>query len=151
MLTNEADSEDVVQEALYRLVARQSQVDRDSPEIGRLPRPELAAFFFTIVRNLCVDKLRRCKARSNMSAEEWIESVPTAEGHAIAKETRQQIETGLTRLPDHWRQALMLRAALELNYEEISQIMSSTKAQIRTWIFRARQQLSCELKLKDRP
>ena len=151
MLANDADSEDVVQEAFCRLVAKQSPVDCDSLEARRLPRPELAAFFFTIVRNLCVDKLRRSKARSNMSAEDWIESSPTAEGYAIAKETRQQIEAGLTRLPDHWRQALMLRAALELNYDEISHVMNSTKAQIRTWIFRARQQLSCELKLKDRP
>lgn len=150
MLANEADSEDVVQEALYRLVAKRSQWERQGPGEEPLPRPEVAAIFFTIVRNLCVDKLRRCKARSNMATEEWIESVPTAEGYAIAKETRQQIEAGLARLPENWRQALLLRAALEMNYEEISQAMNSTKAQIRTWIFRARQQLSSELKLKGR-
>jgi RNA polymerase sigma-70 factor (ECF subfamily) len=156
MLSNEADSEDAVQEALCRLVAKQSALAQsDAAESGDPGRPswtqpELAAIFFTTLRNLCVDKLRRKRPRSNMAAEEWIESVPSAEGHAIAKETRQQIEKSLSQLPENWRQALVLRSAFELNYDEISQVMHSTRAQIRTWIFRARQQLSCDLKLKDR-
>jgi RNA polymerase sigma-70 factor (ECF subfamily) len=151
LLTNEADSEDVVQEAFYRLVAKHARSEAEPDEARRLPRPEFAAIFFTTVRNLCVDRLRRTKPRSNVSAEEWIERVPSPEGFAIAKETRQQIERGLARLPDSWRQALMLRAAFEMNYDEISRVMHCTKAQVRTWIFRARQQLSGELQIKDRP
>lgn len=151
LLGNEADCEDVVQEAFCRLVARESSAHMTARDTPRPARSELAAIFFTTVRNLCIDKLRRNKARSNVSAEQWIEAVPSAESQAIANETRQQIESGLARLPEHWRQALMLRAAFELNYEEISQIMNSSRAQIRTWIFRARQQLSGDLQLKDRP
>jgi RNA polymerase sigma-70 factor (ECF subfamily) len=150
LLANEADSEDVVQEAFCRLVAKHARSEGESAEPRSLPRPELAAIFFTTVRNLCVDRLRRIRPRSNLDAQEWIEHFPSAEGIAIAKETRELIRRGLARLPDRWRQALLLRAAFELNYEEISQIMGCTKARIRTWIFRARQQLSGELQLEGR-
>ena len=75
-------------------------------------------------------------------------SAPSAESHAIAKETRQQIEIALAKLPDRWREALLLRTS-GLNYEEISEAMTCSKAQIRTWIFRARQQLISQLKLEE--
>lgn len=156
LLSNEADSEDAVQEAFCRLIAKRSAALSETPgsadsEVAKSwSRSELAAIFFTTLRNLCLDKLRRIKPRSNMTADEWIRPAPTAEGHAIAKETRQQIERALARLPENWRQALVLRSAFELNYDEISQLMHSTRAQVRTWIFRARQQMSCDLKLKDR-
>jgi len=150
LLANEADCEDVVQDAFCRLVAKQSSSEPELPEAQRIPRPELAAIFFTTLRNLCIDKLRRTRPHSNMPTEEWIQNVPGPEGYAIANETRQQIERALAQLPPTWRQALMLRTAFELNYDEIGQILQSTRAQIRTWIFRARQQLSSDLKLKDR-
>ena len=153
LLANEADSEDVVQEAFCRLVARRSaalSTNGSSPGSEFATSGETAAIFFKIVRNLCIDKLRRKKLQSNVDGQQWIERTPGVELHAIAKETRQQVESALARLPERWRQALLLRA-YELNYEEISRVMNCTKPQVRTWIFRARQQLSCELMLEERP
>ena len=142
LLTNEFDSEDVVQEAFCRLVAKYQRGEWNPP------RAELAAIFAKIIRNLCIDKLRRTKSQTNTNEECWIGSAPSAESCAIAKETRQQIEVALAQLPDRWRDALLLRTS-GLNYEEISQAMNCTKAQIRTWIFRARQQVISQLKLED--
>ncbi len=142
LLTNEFDSEDVVQEAFVRLVTKYQRGEWNPP------RGELAAIFAKIIRNLCIDKLRRNSSQTNANEECWIGAAPSAESCAIAKETRQQIEIALAKLPDRWREALLLRAS-GLNYEEISEAMNCTKAQIRTWIFRARQQLISQLKLED--
>lgn len=142
LLSNEFDSEDVVQEAFCRLLAKRQNGDWNPP------KTELAAIFARIIRNLSIDKLRRTKPITVQEAELCISHEPTPESQAIAKETRQQLQAALTGLSDRWREALMLRAS-GLNYEEISQVMNVTKAQVRTWIFRARQRLIDDLNLED--
>jgi RNA polymerase sigma-70 factor (ECF subfamily) len=141
LLNNESDSEDVVQDALCRLVARQQS------GAAQPARAELAAIFARIIRNLCIDRLRRRKSHSNVDGSAWMGSEPTAESYAIARETGERLRVALERLPDRWREALLLRAS-QMNYEEISEALRCTKAQIRTWIFRARRQLGDELRLE---
>jgi RNA polymerase sigma-70 factor (ECF subfamily) len=142
LLGNEAESEDVVQEACCRLVAKGR-----GGEWNR-PRDERAAIFARIIRNLCIDRLRRAKFCCNMASVEWISVEPSAERQVIANETRDRLIDALGRLPDSWREALLLRTS-GLNYEEIAQAMSRTKAQIRTWIFRGRRQLESELRREE--
>jgi RNA polymerase sigma-70 factor (ECF subfamily) len=141
LLGNECDGEDVVQDAICRLIAKRQKEDWNPPANER------AAIFAKVVRNLCIDKLRRTKPLSNADAEQWFDRKASAEDAAIARETRQQLGAAIDRLSDNWRGALLLRAS-GLPYEEISQVMRVTKAQVRTWIFRARQQLISELKLE---
>lgn len=142
LLGDEAESEDVVQEACCRMVAKRRGGEWNPPRV------EQAAIFARIVRNLCIDRLRRAKFCCNLASVDWISVEPSAERQAIANETRDRLVDALGRLPDTWREALLLRTS-GLNYEEIAQAMERTKAQIRTWIFRGRRQLESVLRREE--
>lgn len=139
MLRNSADAEEVVQEAFCRLLISRHRVE-DSDEF--------AAVFFATVRNLCVDVIRRRQRRPTMSivdlATESKESAE-AEGSGELALLQRAIRDAIDKLPEQWSAALRLRIDGSLSYDKIAHVLNCSKAQVRTWIFRARRELEREL------
>lgn len=146
-----ADSEELVQEAYCRLIeARYAVTDGDCSISGgsaaeptkSLDRSQYTALFFRTLRNLCIDRLRKRQVRSlgDFSAVE-----PAARPAGIPlmeRELQQTVAAAIDRLPESWRDALLLRIDGDLSYVEIADILQCTVGQVRTWIFRARRQLA---------
>ena len=59
------------------------------------------------------------------------------------------IREAIDQLPTSWADALRLRIDGELSYDDISKVLKCTKAQVRTWIYRARRQLERDLAHED--
>ncbi len=144
LIDSEADCEEIVQEVFCRLLAAEppngdgrSALDKD--------RRQFSALFFTSVRNLCIDRLRRRRIQPAPSA--IADDVPDQEIEhpLVAGELRERVRTAITRLPESWRDALLLRIDGGLSYEQIAEALRCSKPQVRTWIFRARRQLAQQL------
>ncbi len=137
LLRNQSDAEEIVQEAYCRLAQYQSD--------GRtVDENRFAGLLFITDRNLSIDLLRKRKYRQTTPLTPFNE--PLSDG--VSDDTAQlqlELDELIEQLPDQWAEALKLRTTGELSYEQISKIMGCTKPQVRTWIYRARNQLADEL------
>ena len=62
-----------------------------------------------------------------------------------------QIGTLMDELPNQWADALRLKVDGGLSYDEIARSLECTRAQVRTWIYRARRKLEEQLSKSDLP
>lgn len=150
MLRNTSDAEDITQDAFCRLLSTQNS-EADGNAEGRFRR-----LFFASIRNLCIDRIRAARRHRNISFESSREAVAnppiaaqrdTSDG--VTAKNIQRIETcvvaALEDMPRNWSDALKLKINGELSYAEIANILNSTHAQVRTWIYRARRRLETAL------
>jgi RNA polymerase sigma-70 factor (ECF subfamily) len=141
LIDSEADCEEIVQEVFCRLWAADSAEGRNSGAWER-DRRQFAAMFFTSVRNLCIDRLRRRGARPEQPIHD-LDVPQSAAVHPLElREQRAQVRAAIAELPDCWREALLLKVDGELSYDQIAEVLGCSKPQVRTWIFRARRQLA---------
>lgn len=136
------DTEEIVQEAFYKLVEKNKKNSTSLVEAGPLSK----SLFFAIVRNLAIDRLRKKKRRKFQAVDQQL--IPDPKQNVESDRLPQiekSVEATLNSMPDQWADALKLKINGGLNYEEISKVMDATHGQIRTWIYRARKQLQVEL------
>ena len=135
MLRSSADAEEVVQEAFCRLMLSRHKVEVTD---------DFAAVFFTTVRNLCMDLIRKRKRRPEVPIVKVSEISANQSAPGSSDDVsvlKQAIQEAINDLPDNWADALKLRINANLSYEEISAVLKCTRSQVRTWIYRARRQL----------
>lgn len=115
-----------------------------------------STWLYRLTSNACIDLLRREKKRRAVSGQslddtsrlssqlQFInlpDSSPSPQKLAEQKELREQINTGLQKLPLEQRQALILREIHQLSYDEISQVLQVDLGTIKSRISRGRQNL----------
>lgn len=139
LVGNQGDSEEIVQEAFLRITRRARQDDALDCE------KRFASLLFTIVRNLSIDLLRKKGRRKTVPLSPAHE--PAADHHqpGDANRLNHQITQLMEQLPENWAEALKLKITGDLTYQEIADVLGCTKAQVRTWIYRARKKLASEL------
>ncbi len=136
------DADEVVQDAFCKLAERESKGAAVSADANP------AALLFTIVRNQSFDLLRRKKRDQTVtlnSIDEPLSPHQDASQRLELYDLCVDLREAIARLPQSWADALSLRVAGELSYDEIATVMQCTRNQVRTWIFRARRQLSADL------
>jgi RNA polymerase sigma-70 factor (ECF subfamily) len=130
-------AEELVQEALLRLVAARGRYQRDAESVRR--------YSYRILANLCLDELRRrrCGAEAAETAGELAaaraeraESAPDAE--AARQERRRAVAGAVERLPERERAALLLRELGGRSYAEIAEALDTSVSDVTNLIHRAR-------------
>lgn len=144
MVGNENDAEEVVQEAFLRLAKREASDRAPVDALAADAEKRFAGMLFTTVRNLAIDLLRKKSRRRDVSLSSVNEPVAD-ESDGTARQLNARITSLIGELPENWAEALKLKITGDLSYEEIAKVLKCTKAQVRTWIFRARRQLANEL------
>jgi RNA polymerase sigma-70 factor, ECF subfamily len=135
MCRNDADADDVLQDALLSIATH-----LDSFE-GRSSLPSWA---FTIARTAC---LHRRRGKKNEPAEEagaldaHAAESPGPEDRASSGETRALVENALARLPDDYREVLLLRDAEGLTAAEAALALGVTVDALKSRLHRARSAL----------
>lgn len=133
MLRDEAEAEDVAQEALLRLWRSAGAL-----EVG----PQgLRPWLRRVVSNLCVDRMR--SARRLTVVEEVPErSEPASQqAHMEAQDVSQRVDAALKELPDRQRMALTLFHYEGLSQIEVGRIMGISDEAVESLLARARRGL----------
>src|SRR5579862_3952551 len=149
MMGNRSDAEDVAQETLVRAWSSLSSYD---------PRRSYYGWISRIATNLCIDRLRRRRRRSEVSLEyclngeiygegTWIDladSSQNPEKTLFEKEIGESLEAGLLALPAANRDCLLLLAQGQ-SYAEIAARQNCALGTVRSRVNRARSYLSRDL------
>ena len=141
VLRNDADAEDVAQEALFRAYRKWTHL-RD--------RSRFRAWVVRIAFRLALDRWRSAKRRERRETE-WTapaaQSVAlTAEQVAMSSEFQARLERALDELPDKSRLVVILSAIQGYTLEEVSAILEIPVGTVKSKLFFARKQLAEKLR-----
>lgn len=132
ILESEAEAEDAVQELYLKLWKNRSALDGI-----RSPK----AYAMTLLRNICMDRIRQEKRISGAEVPESIGGGFDPEAAMDGKERLEKVLAAVKSLPDKQREILILRAVEGLSYDEITERTGINYLSLRVLLSRARQTL----------
>lgn len=138
MMGNREEAEDVSQEAFIRMY---NSLSRYNPEY------KFITWALKITTNLCLDNLRKRKAET-VPIDEWFEikdEKDTPEEEYIRKESQRLVQDAIMKLPDKYREFLILFHHRNLSYQEIMDVTGESLTIVKNRLYRARQMLKEEL------
>jgi len=120
-------AEDVVQEAFVRVAQSAADFKSDA---------RFSTWVYTIVRNLCIDQLRKRALRKHPSldqasgedgdgptlGEQTADPRASVEREATGTELKERIARAVDTLPDEQREVFLMREVLNLPFKEIAEI-----------------------------
>lgn len=129
-------AEDIVQDSFAIIYIKRSEYK---------PKHSFKTFLYTIIRNKCIDYLRKQKT---VSLDEVEHSLYTAslEEAVIDKEEREMAAELLRSLNKEYQTALYLYEYEDMSYKEIAKVMNKSVAQVKITIFRARKKIQKAVK-----
>ena len=128
-LRNPSSAEEVVQDAFVRLVQNAADFKHEA---------RFSTWMFTIVRNLCIDQIRKASLRRHPSLEEpkraeegegptlgeqTADSKANVERTAVSTEIRERLMQAVDALPDEQREVFLMREVSNLPFKEIAEIV----------------------------
>ena len=134
LLRDNAEAEDVVQEAFIRLWEH-----RESMSDARV-KPWL----LRVTRNLCLDRLRR--RRPEQPADETELAGTDCPAQSMQREqTLARLQQAVQALEEPFRSLVLLRDVQQHSYEEVAAMTELTMPQVKTYLHRARRKLREQL------
>ena len=140
ILGNADDAADAVQDALAKALSRQTAYDAR--------KGALKPWFLRVVRNRCLDLLRR-RRPSVTAIEELPHTGPGPQQNLESSQREQVLKQALASLPADHRQIIVLRDYMDLPYAEIADVLSIAKGTVMSRLHRARLALGEALKDYD--
>lgn len=136
MLESEADAEDAVQEVFLKLWDT-----RDSLDGIRSPK----AYSITLLRNLCLDRIRRARHLSFPEQLPEPEAPHLQDDEMDARMRLDKVLEAVKSLPERQREILILRTVEGLSYEEIAQRTGMNYLTLRVLLSRARTTIKAKI------
>lgn len=138
MLRDEAEAEDVAQEAMLRLWRSAEGI-----EVGA---PGLRPWLRRVVSNLCVDRMRSGKRLVVVDEVPERAEAATQQSEVEAQDVSQRVDAALKALPDRQRTALTLFHYEGMSQVEIGQFMGISDEAVESLLARARRSLKAALR-----
>ena len=134
LLGNSQDAEDAVQEAFIRLWQKRDRVPVDE---------DLTAYCQMLVRNLCIDSLRRGRLAE---ADVMAEDVRVADGQSASsslenEETVAQVAHAIHALPENQQRVVELHLMHDRSLSEIEQETGFSAVNVRVLLSRGKKKL----------
>ncbi len=131
------DAEDLVQETYLRAWRAYHSFEG---------RSSVRTWLYRIATNVCLDELRHRKLLKWQPWETFVSlfhpsqvARDNPERDALQTETKHEVEIVLEKLSERYRIALVLREYHGLGYEDIADIMGTTRTAVKTLLLRARE------------
>ena len=133
LLKNIPESEDVVQEVFIRLWNRREQLSQYK---------SLEAFSITITKNLCLDRLKSKRNKTDELTErnEQTERLNPATTMEL-NDSYRMINNLINRLPEQQRMIIQLRDIEGYEYAEIAEMLKTNENAVRVNLSRARKKI----------
>ena len=116
LLNDQAEAEDVAQEAMLRLW-------KQAPHWDAGGGASIRTWLYRVTANLCIDRLRKIRPDGLPDELEIDDDTPSVETQMQDTSRRLALEDALMQLPDRQRQAVVLRHIEGMGNSEIAQIM----------------------------
>ncbi len=140
-------AEDAAQETFVRIFRAAERYE---------PTARFSTYFYTVLGNLCRDRLRAARrraARGDVVEDAFVldELAPAPEANepearAEAREDRRLVRAAVAELPEKLMRAVSLREFEGLSYQEIADVMGANLGEVKTWIHRGRKKLALRLR-----
>jgi RNA polymerase sigma-70 factor (ECF subfamily) len=136
-ITNsEEAAEDLCQEAFFRLYEKNMVFPSSD---------EAKYWLIRVVKNAALNYAKR-KERERKAYQkalrEDVRAENTGEEILIKKESQEDVQEALEKLPDNLRIVLILKEYAELNYKEIGRALGISEGNVKIRVFRARERLA---------
>jgi RNA polymerase sigma-70 factor, ECF subfamily len=124
---------DVVQDSFVKAFASLAQCKE--------PR-RFGAWMLRIVRNRCLDHLKRSRRVSRIDDVEFeLEAAGSADDELRREELRRALDLALGELPVAQRDAFLLKHLQEISYEEMAEMLGASVSALKMRVMRAREAL----------
>jgi RNA polymerase sigma-70 factor, ECF subfamily len=107
----------------------------------------VGAWLYRIATNVCLDELRHRKLVKWQPWEAFISvfhpsqvAKDSPERDCIDRENTEEVQLILERLHPKYRMCLILREYHDLSYDEIAEVLATTRAAVKSLLFRAREE-----------
>lgn len=133
ILDSQEDAEDAVQELYLKIFSgSKNMMDVRNP----------VAYGTTLLRNICIDRIRRRNAVRAEEIQEYIVSDTSEPDETFAsRDVLKSLLQEMEKLPEKQSRALKMRAFEGLEYQEIAKRMRLSQVNVRVLISIARKQL----------
>ena len=131
LLNNKDEASDAVQDAFVKLWNKRNDLEIQNTE----------AFSVTIVKNICLDMLRKRRRTELLTDAEKIESEKNISKQIEIHYDWVQMQRLIKQLPDIQQQLIILRHVKEYSMAEIAEKTGLSEANVRTTLSRARKLL----------
>jgi len=133
---NREAAEDLCQDSFFRLYEKNMV----------FPNIEEAKYWLIrVVKNAALNYAKR-KERERKAYQrafrEDTRQTETGEGLLVKKETTEEIQKVLEKLPENLRIVLILKEYAEMNYKEIGRVLGISEGNVKVRVFRARERLT---------
>lgn len=132
ILGNVDDAADAVHDSFASVLARPDAYDRH--------KGPLKPWFFRVVRNRCLDMIRRRRGDSGL-VEQLVEPSPGPDERVASEQRSARVSAALSRLSRDKREVVVLRDYLDLSYAEIADVLNVAPGTVMSRIHRARMSL----------
>ncbi|WP_435924785.1 RNA polymerase sigma factor [Paenibacillus sp. DYY-L-2] len=133
ILNNEQDALDAAQEALIRIYTKIDSYEE---------KAQFKTWVQRIVTNICIDKFRRSKPTVSIEEHEMVfQGSESVERDVMSGYLAQDIREAIDQLPEHHRTVVVLRYLQDFSYNEIADSLNLPLNTVKSYLFRARQQL----------
>lgn len=139
LLESREEAEDAVQELYLKLYESKHRLMAVS---------EPLAYGISVLRNICIDRIRR---RTVRKAEPVDERIPLEEAppdsRAVSKDLLESLMTEMDKLPDRQAVVLKMKVVEGLDYKEIAETTGLSQVHVRVLVSTARKTLKRRLRI----
>lgn len=132
-LQNTDDASDIVQDVFEKLWKNRKKVE---PE-------KVKPWLFTCAHNAMINFIKK---KSKMTYMDEIVSTETSDSASRSYEMKEIVDKCLAQLPPVQKSIILLRDLEGYNYKEIGEILELSEAQVKVYLFRARNKIKKQLK-----
>lgn len=136
ILESQADAQDVVQDLFIKLWNTRDELDKVL---------NLKAYCTTLIRNLCIDRIRKASKEQIIEPQADISESRTIDDDLIAKDKLGRVMAAIERLPKGQRNVVKMYVLEDMSYDEISEITGMSNLTLRVLLSNARKTLRKEI------
>lgn len=132
LLESQADAKDALQDLYLKLWDSRDRLDAVGNPKG---------YCTTLLRNLCIDRIRRARRFGEAELEDRADPAPAVETGLDARARLEKVRDAIGRLSEGQRQVLKMRILDNLSYDEIAARTGKSKLTLRVLLSTARKTL----------
>ena len=136
MLESQADAEDAVQDLFIKLWGNREQLDTVL---------NFKAYCTTLMKNLCIDKLRKESKVQGMEPGPDIAESRLVDEDYDAREKLERVMAAIERLPGRQRDVMKMYVLEEMSYDEIAERTGMSNLTLRVLLSNARKSLRSQI------